>query len=195
MFTIVRYRHTAISCPWFFPSLFFSVQAKNWLIITHNTMQQLSGALWGGSSMEERGPTHKHSVLGLWILATALPCSAYFAHMTLIKMSRGLTHLLWGQSVITSIGAGSPTHAFKWHKYFHVPPQSLCNKVITFRWERLTHEACLSKIFSLLHIRSIPHFGVMKRSLLDRERQSWDVSHTFSALWVRHCTFRSSCSA
>lgn len=100
--------------------------------------------------MVERGPTHKHFVLGLWIFAMDLPGSAYFVHMTLIKMSRGLTHLLWGKSVITSIGAGSPTHAFKWHKYYHVPPQSHCNKVHTFRWVRLAHEACLSKIFSLL---------------------------------------------
>jgi len=118
-------------------------------------MQQLSGTLWGGSSMVERGPTHKHFVLSLWILVIALPGSAYFTHMTLIKMSRGLTHLLWGQSLITSIASGSITHAFKLHKYIHhVPPQSLCNKVYiikhTFHLVRLIQEA-LQNIFTATH--------------------------------------------
>jgi len=191
-------RHSAISCPWFVPSLFFSVQAKIWFIITHNTMQQLSGTLWGGSSMVERGPTHKHFVLSLWILVIALPGSAYFTHMTLIKMSRGLTHLLWGQSLITSIASGSITHAFKLHKYIHhVPPQSLCNKVYiikhTFHLVRLIQEA-LQNIFTATHKINSLLRSDDKKSAGQSNSAHGVVSHTFSALWVRHCTIRSSCS-
>lgn len=118
VFTIAKYTQTIISCacPYFFSlSVHFYSSKKIWLLITPNTRQQLSGALWGGSSITERGPTYKHFVLALWIV-TDIPGSANFTHMTLIKISRGRTHLLWGQSVITSIGTGSPTNALKQHK-------------------------------------------------------------------------------